>query len=119
MYLPEIFELGRAVDDVPGGGRSPFSLAVIHDGKPRGDGGEQGGTVALRPAMMGNNEDLHRSEAIYRTNHVELLVPGQVAKVENSHLAERQHRSQRTGILGLIRGLFFRGCAGSVFRSTA
>src|SRR5678809_1547937 len=52
MQLPEVFQPGRFLNDVPDRRAAALPGAVVHDGHAGRDAVSQRGAAALRPAMM-------------------------------------------------------------------
>src|ERR1700744_4114693 len=66
------------------------------------DGVDQRRARALIPAMVRNDEEVHRAEPIFRTHQVALLVPCEIAEIEYLQIAEADQNAKGTRVLRLI-----------------
>src|SRR5687767_10726487 len=52
--------------------------------------------------MMGNDEQVRRSNPVSRTHQIKFLVPGQVTKMDNAKIAKRNDASNGLRVLGPV-----------------
>ena len=114
MELIESFEAGAGVQRVERAGRSALLLAVVHDGYARVNAVNEGWAGALIPAMVRDDQDVHVSELVAWAHELHLLVPGEVAEIDELELAEVDFDAEGAGVLRLVSGLGGRGLAGFV-----
>src|SRR3989441_8160172 len=102
MKLPKGLEPRRLFDDVPGRRRASLCGAVIHDGYAGSDAVHQRGTPALARAMMRNDVDVDCTQLVHGTHHFHLLVPGEVAQIQNPQLPKRNDCAERERVFRLV-----------------
>src|SRR6266851_5493387 len=74
MKLPQILEMRRFLDGIPGRGRSAFSSAIVHDGHARSDAVEKERAIAGDRAVMGNDVDVNWAKLIDGAHQQHFLV---------------------------------------------
>src|SRR6267154_3160558 len=74
MKLPQILEMRRFLDGIPGRGRSAFGGPIVHDGYARSDAVEKERAIARNRAVMGNDVDVNRSKLIDEAHQQHFLV---------------------------------------------
>src|SRR3989442_1840621 len=95
MKLPKGLEPKRLFDDVPGRRRTSLCGAVIHDGHAGSDAVHQRVTPALAQAMVRNDIDVNCTQLVHRTHQFHLLVPREVAQIQNPQLPKRNDCAER------------------------
>src|SRR5215472_13553739 len=69
--------------------------------------------------MMGDDEQIDRSDRIVRAHQLEFLVPGEVAEMRDAELAKRHDAADRLRVLGWIGILRLEGRARGVRAAAA
>ena len=104
VELPEVFETGCVVDGLPGGCGAAFGAAVVHDGEARGEAIDEGGAVAVVPAVVGDDVDVGVAEQVAWAHQLALLIPGEVAEVDEGGFGEADDDAERAWVFGLVGG---------------
>ena len=107
VELPEGLDGVDPAQGFNGGFGFTLGGAVIHDGNARRDGVDQRGAGALIPAVVRDDEDVDVANAVIGTQEIHLLVPRQVAEVEDAQFAPCNEDAEGAGVLGLIGGTGF------------
>jgi len=95
MQLPEIFQAGSFMNDLPVLGRPAFSLAIVHQGDPRTDRVHHLWRSRMGIAVTRRVKYGERADQIVRTGQGVLLIPRQVAKIEEPEAAVSDNKSNR------------------------
>ena len=106
VQLPKVSQARGLFNDLPWRARAALFRPIVHDSQPGCDGVHQSRAPALFPTMMGDDVNINLAELVCWAGQLELLVAGQVPKVEDFQLSECDQCSQRARILGLICRVF-------------
>jgi len=100
VQLPEILEAGRFMNGLPVLGRAAFSLTIIHQRDPRMNSVHQLRRPRMRIAVARGVKHGESADQIIGTRQRVLLIPRQVAKIEEPKAAVSDDESNRFKIFG-------------------
>src|SRR6266853_2208842 len=106
MQLPEVFEAGSFMNSLPVLGRTTFSLAIVHQGDSRTDRVHQLRRTRMGIAVARGVKYGEGADQIVLTGQGVLLIPRQVAEIEEpkaavSHNEPNRFKVFRRGVLFL------------------
>ena len=87
MDLPEILKAGRLVNGLPVLRRAAFSLAVVHHGDARADRMHELRRARMWISVTRGVKHGECADQIIRTSERMLLIPGQIAKIDEPEAA--------------------------------
>ena len=90
------------MDGLPDFRRPALARAVIHHGHARRDGVHELRRARHVHAVVRNHVDVHRADLVLRAHQVVLLVPGEVAQVEQAEIAVPHQHPDGAGVFGGI-----------------
>ncbi len=108
VQLPQVFEARNFLERLHHRKRAALLLSVIHDGYAGRDRVHERGAAALIPPVMRNDQQVHVPKLVHGTHQLHLLVPRQIAEIEDVQLAIGNHHAERAGIFGLVGGPLLR-----------
>uniref|UniRef100_E6PWS5 Uncharacterized protein n=1 Tax=mine drainage metagenome TaxID=410659 RepID=E6PWS5_9ZZZZ len=104
MELPEIFQAGRVAKGFEGGWRAALERAVVHDGDAGVERVDQGGAGTGIPAVVADDVNVRRAEAVGGTHEGDFLVAGEVTEIDEGELAELDAGTEGAGVFrGIAR----------------
>ena len=92
MQLPDVLETRRGAENLIGLHRSALAGAVLHDRDARADAVDECVGTGPRQPVVGHHVEVDGADRIVRAHQLELLVPEQVAEIEQRETARTRSR---------------------------